>query len=167
MWTSFSGSLKMIMEFIASFTIVNIVVVNSSYYAVICPSVKFFSIYEVDLLFMLLLLILSGDVELNPGPAAHFHKKKCNVLYSNIRGLRSNFLDLQSHARNYDILFLAETLVSDNKSRAEFLIPGFSGPDFIYQINTPGALGMAVYSRSGQPMKFYFLRFIVNFIMYI
>ena len=151
MWTSFSGSLKMLMDFVASFLIVYIVnIVNID--VVDFPFVKLSSIYEVDPLLVLLLLILSGDVELNPGPAAHFHKKKCSVLYSNIRGLRSNFRDLQSHARNYDILFLAETLVSDNKSRAEFLIPGFSGPDFIYRRTTPGAQGMAVYSRSGQPV---------------
>ena len=32
------------------------------------------------------------------------------------------------------------------------LIPGFSGPEFIYCQNTPGAQGMAVNSRSGQPI---------------
>ena len=144
----------MFMGFIASFVSVYIVVVviNSLYFVVVFPVVMLYSIYEVCLFLFLLLLILSGDVELNPGPAAHFHKKKCNVLYSNIRGLRSNFLDLQSHARKYDIIFLAETLVSDNKSKEEFLIPGFSGPDLIYRRNTPGAQGMAVYSRSGQPI---------------
>ena len=36
------------------------------------------------------ILMLSGDVELNPGPATHYSKKSCRVLYSNIRGLRSN-----------------------------------------------------------------------------
>ena len=141
------------MDFITSFSIVYIVVVDSSFYFdVISPIVMLYSIYAVGLFLFSLLLILSGDIELNPGPATHFHKKKCHVLYSNIRGLRSNFLDLQSQARNYDILFLSETLVSDNKSKEEFLIPGFSGPDIIYRRNTPGAQGMAVYSRSGQPI---------------
>ena len=145
------------MDIFGSLTLVNIVFVNY-------PFVKFLfvtlhSIYtlnnliiNVNILLVLLLLILSGDVELNPGPATHFHKKKCSVLYSNIRGLRTNFLDLQSQARNYDLLFLSETLVTSNKSRSEFLIPGFSGPDFIYRRDTPGAQGMAVYSRSGLPI---------------
>ena len=101
---------------------------------------------------MLLILILSGDVELNPGPATHYRKNNCRVLYSNIRGLRTNFLDLQSHARNYDILFLSETLVTSNKDRSEFLIPGFDSPQFIYRRDIPHAQGMAVYSRCGQPV---------------
>ena len=102
--------------------------------------------------FMTVSLILSGDVELNPGPASHYHKKNCRVLYSNIRGLRTNFLDLQSHARGYDLMFLAETLVTNNKDKSEFFIPGFDGPEFIYRRGIPHAQGMAVYSRSGQPL---------------
>ena len=104
------------------------------------------------LYFMLLILMLSGDVELNPGPAVQYRKKNCKVLYSNIRGLRTNFLDLQSHARSYDILFLSETLVTSNKAQSEFLLPGFDGPQFIYRRSTPNAQGMAVYSRSGLPV---------------
>ena len=102
--------------------------------------------------YLMLVLILSGDVELNPGPVTHYSKKNCKILYSNIRGLRSNFLDLQSCARNYDLLFLSETLVSSNRSKVEFLIPGFDGPDFIYRRNIPHAQGMAVYSKSGRPI---------------
>ena len=139
-------------NFVNIVDIVNIVVVDSLHHIVFTFGVSLSNIYIVDHLLVLLLLILSGDVESNPGPATHFHKKKCSVLYSNIRGLRSNFLDLQGHARNYDIIFLSETLVTSNKSKAEFLIPGFSGPDFIYRRHTPGAQGMAVYSKSGQPI---------------
>ena len=40
--------------------------------------------------FGMCILMLSGDVELNPGPATHYLKTSCRVLYSNIRGLRSN-----------------------------------------------------------------------------
>ena len=99
-----------------------------------------------------LILIRSGDVELNPGPPSYFQKKNCRVLYSNIRGLRTNFLDLFAQARNYDLIFLAETLVSNNKAKSEFLIPGFNGPEFIYRRGIPHAQGMAVYSRTGQPV---------------
>ena len=102
--------------------------------------------------FIILSLILSGDVELNPGPASYYQKRNCRVLYSNIRGLRTNFLDLQSHARGYDLMFLAETHVTNNKDKSEFVIPGFDGPEFIYRRGIPHAQGMAVYSRSGQPI---------------
>ena len=98
------------------------------------------------------ILMLSGDVELNPGPSAHYSKKSCRVLYSNIRGLRSNLRDLQAHASSFDLMFLSETLVSDNKHSVEFLIPGFSKPHLLYRRNIPNAQGMAVYIRSGMPI---------------
>ena len=98
------------------------------------------------------ILMLSGDLELNPGPATHYLKKSCRVLYSNIRGLRSNLRDLQAHASNFDLLLLSETLVSDNKHSVEFLIPGYSEPHFLYRRNIPNAQGMAVYIRSGMPI---------------
>ena len=123
--------------FVASFRYIVVVIVNF---------IRFY------LHLTTLVLILSGDVELNPGPAIQYQKKNCRVLYSNIRGLRTNFLDLQCHSRNYDILFLSETLVTSNKAKTEFLLPGFDGPQFIYRRSIPNAQGMAVYSRSGLPI---------------
>ena len=149
------------MGFLLFLNIVNTVVVHAVHNVVVdflCFVIAFtfvvviFSIFVLNIFMVFLHLILSGDVELNPGPASHFHKKKCRVLYSNIRGLRSIFLDLQGHTRNYDIIFLVETLDSNDKSVTEFLIPGFSGPDFIYRRDTRGAQGMAVYSRSALPV---------------
>ena len=49
-------------------------------------------------------------------------------------------------------MFLTETLVTNNKDKSEFLVPGFDGPEFIYRRSIPHAQGMAVYSRSGQPL---------------
>ncbi|MEL6606532.1 MAG: endonuclease/exonuclease/phosphatase family protein, partial [Cyanobacteria bacterium J06614_10] len=89
---------------------------------------------------------------MNPGPASHYRKSNCRILYSNIRGLRTNFLDLQSLTQGYDLMFLTETLVTSNKDKSEFLIPGFDGPEFVYRRSIPHAQGMAVYSRSGQPL---------------
>ena len=98
------------------------------------------------------ILMLSGDIELNPGPATRYSKKNCRVLYSNIRGLRSNLRDLQAHASSFDLMFLSETLVSDNKHSVEFIIPGFSESHLLYRRNIPNAQGMAVYIRSGMPI---------------
>ena len=55
---------------------------------------------------MILFLLGVGDVELNPGPAIHYLKKNCRVVYSNKRGLLTNTLHLQSRAQNYDIYFI-------------------------------------------------------------
>ena len=41
----------------------------------------------------LLLIILSGDVEVNPGPLNMMHRH-CRMLYCNIRGLHGNLPDL-------------------------------------------------------------------------
>ena len=60
--------------------------------------------------------------------------------------------DLQAHASSFDLLFLSETLVSDNKHSVEFLIPGFSEPHLLYRRNIPNAQGMVVYIRSGMPI---------------
>ena len=100
---------------------------------------------------LMYILALSGDSKLNLEPATHCVKKWCRVLYSNIRGLRSNFSDLKAHACNFGLMFLSETLVSDNKHTVEFLIPGFSEPSLLYGHNIPNAQGMAVYIISGLP----------------
>ena len=112
--------------------------------------VKFWACCCFD--FGMRILMLSGDIELNPGPATHYLKKSCRVFYSNIRGLRNNLRDLQAHDSSFDLLFLSETLVSDNKHSVEFLIPGFSEPHLLYRCNIPNAQGMAVYIRSGMPI---------------
>ena len=64
------------------------------------------------------LLILSGDVELHPGPRLT-GRPQCCVMYSNIRGLYKNIHDLIAVSRQYDILFCSETLVSSRRHPAE------------------------------------------------
>ena len=61
----------------------------------------------------LLILVLSGDIELNPGP--NNISSKCRVLYLNIRGLYNNISELQIVSQNYDIFLCSETLVSSRK----------------------------------------------------
>ena len=74
-----------------------------------------------------LLLILSSDVELNPGPV-NGRNWQCRVLYSNIRGLYGNLHDLIVASKGFDILFCSETLVSNFRHIAELSIRGFKRP---------------------------------------
>ena len=67
----------------------------------------------------LLYIILSGDVETNPG---HW---QCRMLYSNIRGPHVNLPDLLGASEQHDILFCSETLVSGLRHLLELLLPGF------------------------------------------
>ena len=74
-----------------------------------------------------LLLILSGDVELNPGPVTG-RNQQCHVLYSNIRGLYGNLRELIVVSKGFDISLCSETLVSNFRHIAELSIPGFKRP---------------------------------------
>ena len=84
------------------------------------------------------LLILSGDVELHPGPR-FTGRPQCRVMYSNIRGLYKNIHDLIAVSRQYDILFCSETLVSSRRHPTEVLIPGFKKPTLLRSDAIPRA----------------------------
>ena len=108
--------------------------------------VKFENFYFC--LFLDLLLLLSGDVEINPGPST-CRRRQCRMLYSNIRGLHANLNDLIVTSKQFDILFCSETLVSNYRSPKELLIPGFKQPHLIKRNDRYRGQGMAVYIRNG------------------
>ena len=62
-----------------------------------------------------LLLILSGDTELNPGPV-NARNCKCCVLYSNVKGLHGNLRDLTFASDQLNILSCSETLVLNSST---------------------------------------------------
>ena len=92
-------------------------------------------------------LLLSGDIEVNPGP--RHHPKKCRILYSNVRGLHKNKKDLDLAAEKFDIVFCSETLVSDLRHISELLVPGFKKPTLVKRNAILRARGMALYIRDG------------------
>ena len=96
---------------------------------------------------ILLLLVLSGDIELNPGPQNR--PKDARVLFSNIRGLHGNLKDLCLASKQFDIVCCCETLTTNRRNQVELLIPGFNKPILSHKGATPNARGMAVYIRSG------------------
>ena len=101
------------------------------------------------LIFLHILLILCGDIEVNPGPCRT--RNKCRVLYHNIRGLKTNLNDLQIASRNYDIIFCSETLVSQRRHVSEILLQGFNKPTLLLRDTRPNVRGLAVYIRTGFP----------------
>ena len=90
-----------------------------------------------------ILLLLCGDVEVNPGP------KFARVLYTNIRGLHANIRGLSITANNYDVILCSETLTSNNRHYSELLIPNFGKPRLLHRSYIPRARGLAVYIRKG------------------
>lgn len=105
--------------------------------------------YDVSFLF-LLILMLSGDIERNPGPVRP-RFRQCRLLYCNIRGLHANIQDLTVASRQYDILLCSETLVSNMRHSSELLITGFKKPIMLKRDAIPRARGMAVYIRTEYP----------------
>ena len=96
--------------------------------------------------FLFILLILSGDVELNPGPA---RAPRCRIMYHNIRGLYANLSELQIASRDYDIILCSETLVSSRRHVSELLLPDFNKPTLLLRDARPRVRGLAAYIRSG------------------
>ena len=95
----------------------------------------------------LLRMLLSGDVETNPGPRPA--PKDARVAYCNIRGLSKNLKDLAVASKQFDLICCSETLTTNNRNQVELLIPGFNKPILSHRDATPNARGMAVYIRSG------------------
>ena len=117
--------------------------IKSCYYICYIFLILLFDCY----LFLLLLLLLCGDIELNPGPRNSL--TECRVLYQNIRGLYRNISDLQVVSQQYDIVLCSETLVSNRRHAAELILPGFSKPTQLLRGSRPRVCGLAAYIRSG------------------
>ena len=105
--------------------------------------------YSVNFL-LIILALLAGDVEENPGPTA-CRRRQCRMLYSNIRGLHANLNDLIIASRQFDIVFCSETLVSNFRSPKEVLIPCFKQPILLKRNERVRGQGMAAYIRNGVP----------------
>ena len=99
---------------------------------------------------LILTVLLSGDVEENPGPTPG-RRRQCQMLYSNIRGLHGNLNDLIAASKQFDILFCSETLISNYRSPKELLIPGFKQPHLLKRNERERGQGMAAYIRNGFP----------------
>jgi hypothetical protein len=99
--------------------------------------------------YIFLIILLSGDIEQNPGPRPP--PNKIRFLYSNIRGLMKNVADLKAVSYDYDIIMCAETLASDRRCNAELLLPGFQTPLRIQYKDSRNSRGMALYLRDGFP----------------
>ena len=91
---------------------------------------------------------LSGDIQVNPGPKRHF-----NILYANVRGLFANRTELKAVSSKYDLVLCSETIVSDFRHHSQLLIPDFNKPWLIRRNAQPRARGMSVYAGAARPMR--------------
>ena len=98
------------------------------------------------LCYFFILLLLSGDIESNPGPRNN--QQSIRFLYTNIRGLKSNLLELSIASKDYDILLCSETLVSNYRHSSELLIQNFKRPMMLLRNSIPRCQGHCIYVRS-------------------
>lgn len=96
----------------------------------------------VGTLLLYLLLLLAGDIEINPGPGGV--AKKCSICHINMRGLSGDrFRELKTDVSgNYDIITLSETLLSKN-SKHDLSLAGYQ--PIIRHDGSDGGRGVAVY----------------------
>ncbi len=91
--------------------------VHKYYFQYFLTSVPIFRYYlKVDS------LLLSGDIELNPGPV---NDKKVKVMHININGLKDKVNSLYAECRNYHVIAVTETKLSGNTETKDILMKGF------------------------------------------
>jgi hypothetical protein len=94
--------------------------------------VKYKSNYNIILSYLLLfsLLIVCGDIELNPGPQGTpvSHENTLSIFHANIRSLRNKLNYIIDIVEDFDIIFFTETHLDNSISDADISLPGFEVP---------------------------------------
>ena len=101
----------------------------------------------------ILLLVLAGDIELNPGPRQVpeldqlFSCKGFNIFHQNLRGLHAHLeliTEFLTERKNADILTLSETHTQDTDNFLVFDIPGFTFIGKSRKSGKGGGVGMYI-----------------------
>ena len=104
--------------------------------------------YKFYLILLLIILLLCGDIESNPGPS-RATTRSARILYANVNGLSKKMEELRAASTRHDILFCSETRVTNKRCPGALKINGFSGPHQRLHKSSPNAQGMAMYIREG------------------
>ena len=104
-----------------------------------------------------LIMLLSGDIETNPGPLTANCLKFChwnsNSIYAR-GGIKIPLIEAYSSIHNFDILSISETMLNTSISSEEIHIEGFSR-DVLRSDHPSNSKigGICVYLREGLPVK--------------
>lgn len=97
-----------------------------------------------------LCILLSGDVELNPGPAPSNTPDQIgssiSILHHNIRSLRNKIDDIQHIVEEFDIICFTETHLDDNILDENIKLTGFKSKPFRLDRNCHGG-GIILYFK--------------------
>lgn len=72
--------------------------------------------------FYSLVLILSGDIEINPGPT---YESVVDIIHLNVRRIRNKIDSLNAIVSDFDIACFTETHLDHNISNNDILLDGF------------------------------------------
>lgn len=72
---------------------------------------------------MFVILLLSGDIETNPGPSA---PNSLDILHLNIRSIRNKIDSLLYLVQDFDLLCFSETHLDTHVTNESLFIEGFS-----------------------------------------
>ena len=89
-----------------------------------------YSVISINLL-LISLLLLSGDVEINPGPGGTSNIANENILsifHCNIRSLRNKLNYITDIIEEFDIVFFTETHLDNQVLDSDIIIEGFETP---------------------------------------
>ena len=102
------------------------------------------------IVFYLVLLVRSGDIECNPGPIKHNFK----MFYCNVRGLKANLDDLSVASANFDMICCTETLVfvldiSRRHSFPNLTVPSYSVEMRLNRVEVSASMSILVFQLAG------------------
>ena len=72
--------------------------------------------------FLFFILLLSGDIELNPGPK---YGSVLDIIHLNIRSIRNKIEDLYTIVHDFDIVCFSETHLDNNDTNEQNKYRGF------------------------------------------
>ena len=77
---------------------------------------------------ILFLLLISGNVHLNPGPTATQNVAHTSIVHINVSGLEAKLDLVETELCNYDVIAISETHLNPNISNDKILIKGYKEP---------------------------------------
>ena len=92
-----------------------------------------------------LLLMLSNDIEPNPGPVTSTTIRELSIIHLNAGSMRNKMDVISIETSKYDIITLSETWLTDTIENDEISLPGFSQP---FRLDRNGHGGVAIYVKS-------------------
>ena len=101
-------------------------------------------ILNIEFAFVIfLLVVLSDDVETNPGPSNDVQTSSLSILHLNIRSIRNKYEFIKDNYLDCDILCFTESHLSDNVNDELLILEGFS--TFYRKDKTNHASGLLIY----------------------